>query len=145
MLRLKWVGNTTRQLTPKREPQVGRGLFGFHLLILLFKFQYSKSIKSSTFHIFLNLTYPFRKKTSLSQNAPKSPQNLHNHEWNKQRDLALLETWPRYRQKGRVKRRQNCQPSRVPRRFVPLACLLACLNILAKKRETLTKTSMNVI
>ena len=26
---------------------------------------------------------------------------------NKQRDLALLKTWPRYWQKGRVKRRQN--------------------------------------
>ena len=27
--------------------------------------------------------------------------------WNKQRDLALLETWLRYWQKGRVKRRQS--------------------------------------
>ena len=40
----------------KREPQVGTGLFGVHLLIIHFKFQFSKSIKSSTFHIFLNLT-----------------------------------------------------------------------------------------
>ena len=41
----------------KREPQVARGLFGIRLLILRFKFQFSKSIKSSTFHIFLNLRY----------------------------------------------------------------------------------------
>ena len=45
----------------KKEPQVRRGLFGVRLLILHFKFQFSKSIKSSTFHIFLNLTYPLRK------------------------------------------------------------------------------------
>ena len=49
---------------PKREPQVGRGLFGIRLLILHFKFQLSKSIKSSTSHIFLNLTYPLRKNIS---------------------------------------------------------------------------------
>ena len=39
----------------EREPQVGRGLFGISLLILLFKFQFSKSIKSSIFHIFLKM------------------------------------------------------------------------------------------
>ena len=61
---------------PKREPQVGSGLFGVRLLILHFKFQFSKSIKSSTFHIFLNFTYPL-KKISLSKNAQKSPKNLH--------------------------------------------------------------------
>ena len=61
----------------KREPQVGMGLFSVHLLILHFKFQFSKFIKSSTFHIFINLTYPFRKTISLFQNAPKSPKNLH--------------------------------------------------------------------
>ena len=60
----------------KREPQVARGLFGIRLLILHFKFQFSKSIKYSTFHICLNLTYPLRK-ISLSQNAQKSPKNLH--------------------------------------------------------------------
>ena len=55
---------------PKRaEPQVGSGLFGIRLLILHFKFQFTKSIKSSTFHIFLNLTYPLRKNISF----PKSP------------------------------------------------------------------------
>ena len=52
----------------KREPQVGRGLFGIHLLILHVKFQFSKSIKSLTSNIFLNLTYPLRK-ISFSQNA----------------------------------------------------------------------------
>ena len=59
---------------PKREPQVGRGLsFGVYLLILHFKFQFSKSIKSSSFHFFLNLTYPFRKKYLF----PEIPKNLH--------------------------------------------------------------------
>ena len=48
----------------KREPLIARGLFHF-------KFQFSKSIKSSTFHIFLNLTYPLRKI------FPKMPKNLH--------------------------------------------------------------------
>ena len=49
----------------QKESQVGRGLFGIRLLILHFKFQFSKSIKSSTFHIFLNLTYPLRKNLSF--------------------------------------------------------------------------------
>lgn len=62
----------------QKEPQVtGRGLFGIRLLILHFKFQFSKSFKSSTFYAFLNLTYPFKKKISHSQNAQKSPTNLH--------------------------------------------------------------------
>ena len=78
----------------KKKPQVGRGLFGVHLLILHFKFQFSKSIKSSTFHIFLNLTYP--EKISLSRNAQKSPKTLHKTTKSaygyKHRDLALLET-----------------------------------------------------
>ena len=47
---------------PKWEPQAGREPFGIRLLILHFKFKFSKSIKSLTFHIFLNLTYPLRKK-----------------------------------------------------------------------------------
>ena len=58
------------------ELQVRRGPFGVRLLILHFKFQFSKSIKSSTFHIFLNLTYPLRKK-SHSKNVQKSPKNLY--------------------------------------------------------------------
>ena len=56
---------------PKYEPQVGRGLFGGHLLILHFKFQFSKSIKSPTLNIFLNLTCPLRKKYLF----PKMPKN----------------------------------------------------------------------
>ena len=68
--------NTTRQLTPsKREPQVGRGLSGVRLLILHFKFQFSKSIISSTFHIFLNLTYPLRKNISFPK-CPKTTQKF---------------------------------------------------------------------
>ena len=57
---------------PKREPQVGSGLFCIRLLILLFKFQFSKSIKSSTFHISLN---PLRKNISF-QKCPKSTQTF---------------------------------------------------------------------
>ena len=53
----------------QKEPQVGRGLFSIRLLILHFKFQVSKSIKSSTFHIFFNLIYPLRKNISF----PKCP------------------------------------------------------------------------
>ena len=62
--------------SPKREPQAGNGLFGIRLLILHFKFQFYKSIKSSTFHIFLSLTYPLRKKISLSKNAQKITQTF---------------------------------------------------------------------
>ena len=60
----------------KREPQFARGLFGIRLLILHFKFQFSKSIKSSTSHIFVNLTYPLRKRISFPK-CPKITQNLH--------------------------------------------------------------------
>ena len=61
---------------PKREPQVGSGLFGIRLLILHFKFKYSKSVKSSTFHIFFNLTYPLRKKY-LFPKMPKSHRKIY--------------------------------------------------------------------
>ena len=66
----------------EKERQVSRGLFGVHLLILHFKFQFSKSIKSSTFHAFHNLTYPLRKKNlihKMYKNHPKiytTPQNI---------------------------------------------------------------------
>ena len=60
---------------PKREPQVGSRLFGIRLLILHFKFQFTKSIKSSTFHISLNLTYPLRKNISF-QKCPKITQQI---------------------------------------------------------------------
>ena len=56
---------------PKWEPQVGSGLFGIRLLILHFKFQFTKSIKSTAIHISLNLTYPLRKKYLF----PKMPKN----------------------------------------------------------------------
>ena len=68
----------TRQLTPKREPQVSREMFGVPLLILYFKFQFSKSIKSSKFHIFLNLFYSLRIKfyfQKCPKNTRKLPQN----------------------------------------------------------------------
>ena len=53
----------------KREPLVARGLFGIRLLILHCKFQFSKSIKSLTFHIFLNLTHPLRKNISFPKRS----------------------------------------------------------------------------
>ena len=80
----------------EKEPQVCRGLFGVRLLILHLKFQFSKSIKSSTFHIFLNLTYPLSKKNhihKMSKNHSKifsKPQNIG--KCSTRRDLALLET-----------------------------------------------------
>ena len=81
---------------PKREPLVGRGLFGVHLLILHFKFQFSKSIKSSTLHFSLNLTYPLGKNISF-QKCPKITQKLQNrqnveNDGYKHMDFALLET-----------------------------------------------------
>ena len=79
------------------HPQVGRGLFGIRLLIPHFKFQFSKSIKSSTFHIFLNLTYPLRKKylfPKMPKNHPKIYTQPPNSGYGyKHRDLAFrLET-----------------------------------------------------
>lgn len=58
---------------PNESPRlVGNCTFGIRLLILHFKFQFSKSIKSPTFYIFLNLTYALRKNISFL----KSPKNL---------------------------------------------------------------------
>ena len=62
-------------------------------------------------HIFLNLTYHLRKKNSFPK-WPKIAQKIYTKPpnsgyGNKHRDLALLETWAWYWQKGRVKRRQN--------------------------------------
>ena len=69
-----------------------------------------QTIKSSTFHIFLNLTYPLKKKI-LCQNAQnhpriyiKPPKSSYDY---KHRDLALPQTWARYWRKGPVKRGQN--------------------------------------
>ena len=59
----------------QKESQVGRGLFGIRLLILHFKFQFSKSIKSSSFQIFLNLTCTLRKNISFPKH-PKITQKL---------------------------------------------------------------------
>ena len=71
-------------------------------------YQFSKSMKSSTFHIFLNLTYPLRKNISFTKFPKiytKPPNSCYSY---KHRDLALLETWATNWWKGRVKRRQNC-------------------------------------
>ena len=59
----------------KKEPQVRTGLFGVRLLILYLKFQFSKPMKSSKFHIFLNLTYPLRKNISFTK-CPKITQKF---------------------------------------------------------------------
>ena len=76
----------------QKEPQVGRGLFGIRVLILHFIFQFSKSVKSSTFHIFLS----FEKKSlfpKTPKNHPKIYTKLPNSgQCNKHRDLASLET-----------------------------------------------------
>ena len=45
---------------------------------------------------------------------------------NKQRSLALLETLLRYWQKGRVKRRENTEPSRVPLPYCYLYTVKQC-------------------
>ena len=58
---------------PRPDPRLDSRPYNWGL-ILHFKFQFSKSIKSSIFHIFLILTYPLRK-ISLSQNAQKFTQN----------------------------------------------------------------------
>ena len=63
-----WKHCQTLSCPLKRVPQVGRGLFGVHLLILHFKFQFFKSIKSSTFHFFPNLTYLGKKCKNLTIN-----------------------------------------------------------------------------
>ena len=65
---------------PKREPQVGSGLFSVRLLILPFKFQFSKSIKSSAFHIFLNLTYALRKNISFPKCHQITQKFVQNHQ-----------------------------------------------------------------
>ena len=78
--------------SPKREPRVGRALFGVHVStnsshqILIFQMR----------EIFLNLTYSVRKNISF----PKCPKTQNCH---KLGDLELLETWPRFRQERPVK------------------------------------------
>ena len=56
----------------KREPQIGRRLFCVHLLILHFKFQFSKSIKSS-----VNISCFPQFNLSFQKNSQKLPKNLH--------------------------------------------------------------------
>ena len=77
MIKMGWKHYQTVD-HPKREPQVGRGLFGVHLLIFHFKsvliFQIHQIFTISYFPQF-NLS--FEKKISLSKNAQRSPKNLH--------------------------------------------------------------------
>ena len=75
LLRLKWLGTLPDSWSPQREPQVGSGLFGVHPLILCFKFQFFKSVNSSTFH-FLEFGYPLRKNMFFPK-GQKPPKNLH--------------------------------------------------------------------
>ena len=64
-----------KKLLKGKIDTIKRGWKHFHsLLILHFKFQFSKSIKSSIFHISLNLTLPLRKKylfPKMSKSHPK--------------------------------------------------------------------------
>ena len=87
-----------------------KGVGNIRVLILHFKFQFTKSIKSSAFHIPLNLTYPLRKNISF-QKCPKITvkftQNRLTVVNEMNRDLTLFETWPSYWQKGCVKQCQN--------------------------------------
>ena len=55
----------------QKEPQVGRGLFGIRPLILHFKFQFSKPMKSSTVSYFPRFNLSFEKKYHF----PKMPKN----------------------------------------------------------------------
>ena len=55
---------------PKRE------LFGIRLLIPHFKFQFSKSVKSSTFYSFFNFTYSLRTENISFQKCPKITQKF---------------------------------------------------------------------
>ena len=65
---MRWKHYQT-DTTPNESPRLVGDCFVSVYLIPHFKFQFSKSIKSSTFHIFLNLTYPLRKNMSI----PKCP------------------------------------------------------------------------
>ena len=73
-LKLGWKQHQTVD-PPEESPRLVGVLFGIRILILHFKFQFSKSIKSSAFHIFLGLTYPLRT-ISFSQNFQKLPQKI---------------------------------------------------------------------
>ena len=99
----------------KGEPQVGRRLFGVHLLLLHFKFQFSKSIKSSTFHIFLNLTYPFRKNISFPECPNITQKVTQNHQTViNEISRGIWCCLKRDRDIGRVRRRQTaftCTPA----------------------------------
>ena len=57
---------------PKREPQVGSGLFGIRLQISIYQIHQIFNISYfPQFNLF------FEKQISLSKNAQKSPKNLH--------------------------------------------------------------------
>ena len=72
----------------KNEPQVGRELFGIRLLILHFKFQFSKSINISQF-LHFNLSQ-FKKK-NLS--FPKCPEITHKFTQNHKTLVNILNRW----------------------------------------------------
>ena len=62
---------------PQKRVQVVRGLFGIRLLILHFKFQFTKSIKSSTFSYFPQFNLSFEEKYLSSPKCLKITQNLY--------------------------------------------------------------------
>ena len=79
----------------------------------------NSSLQISIFQIrqIFNISYFPQFNLSFAKNSlfPKTPKNHpkiytklpNSGQCNKHRDLASLETWPRYWQKGRVKRREN--------------------------------------
>ena len=91
IVRLKCVGNTTRQLTPRKRSPGWWGTVWYPST----NFTLQMSIKSSIFHIFLNLPYPLKKSLfpKMPRNRtdiyPKPPNSSYGY---KHRDLALLET-----------------------------------------------------
>ena len=71
------------------------------LLILHFKF--TKSIKSSTFHIFLNLTYPLRKNISF----PKCPKITQKFTQNRQTEVNEMSREIQCRLEGGTRRQRG--------------------------------------
>ena len=68
----------------KREPQVGRGLFGIRVLILHFKIQFSKSITANIQHFIFSsiLTYPLKKTLFFPEMSKKDHPKIYTKEPN---------------------------------------------------------------
>ena len=112
LLELKWVGNITRQWIPQKippptsPPKKNKQTNKWYRTIRCPSTNSSRQISIFQIHqifnisYFLNLTYPFGKK-SLFPKMPKNHPNIYTMKW-AERLLVLLESWRRYWQKGRV-------------------------------------------